>query len=82
VGKCLARARARARFGELGGLGVSELRLFEPIDARYTEAQDQAVGQPVRRPKKMDVFKWVVRFYPLLLLLLVLGVAIIAWSSQ
>jgi hypothetical protein len=61
---------------------VFELRLFEPIDARYTEAQDQAVGQPVRRPKKMDVFKWVVRFYPLLLLLLVLGVAIIAWSSQ
>jgi hypothetical protein len=59
-----------------------ELRLFEPIDARYVEAQNRAVGQAVRRPKKWDAFKWIVYLYPPILAVLVLIVAVLAWSGD
>jgi hypothetical protein len=59
-----------------------ELKLFEPIDRCYVEAQDRAVGQAVRRPKKWDAFKWIVYLDPLILALLVLMVAIVAWSRD
>lgn len=55
-----------------------ELALFSPIDRVYTEAQLQAVNY--RRPDTIPKdFERVVRWYPIALVVLLIGVAVIAW---
>jgi len=64
-----------------------ELSLFNRIDEVYTEVQDKAVGKPVREERlrvfvwivRADVFVWVVRVYPIVLFVLLLWVALVAW---
>jgi hypothetical protein len=59
-----------------------EFKLFKPIDECCEEAQNRAVGRAVRRRKRWDAFKRIVYLYPLILALLVLVVAIVAWSRD
>jgi hypothetical protein len=57
---------------------IFEFRLFAPINEFYVEAQDRAVGQTVRGPHP-DFFRLIVFIYPVILLVLALGVAVMAW---
>jgi hypothetical protein len=60
-----------------------ELRLFIPVDRRYVQAQDKALGTPVRKGGKPDqLFEWVVRLYPGFLLILTTIVGCIVWLGH
>jgi hypothetical protein len=64
-----------------------ELSLFDSIDREYTQAQDNTVGHRVRDVPRIlvwkvraDVFAWVVRAYPIVLFVVLVVVALVAWT--
>ena len=58
-----------------------ELRLFSPIDRHCVEAQNKAMGGPVRKGGKIDkLFELLVCLYPGFLLILTIIVGCIVWS--
>jgi hypothetical protein len=56
-----------------------ELKLFNPINREHTASQDEVVGHQVRGETR-DVFTWVIRVYPGVLLALLVVVAHVAWT--
>jgi hypothetical protein len=59
-----------------------EYRLFRPVNDRYVKAQRKAVGKRVREAKTFDFFKWTVRLYPIVLLILTTTVGCIVWVNH
>jgi hypothetical protein len=57
----------------------AEFRLFRPIDKEYVEAQQAAVGKSLRERRKIDSFKWIVLFGPLVMVILTTIVGCIVW---